>query len=153
MNYTFKYFKELTGNELYNIYYLRCLVFVVEQNCAYQDVDETDLIAAHLMLLEKDRLIAYARIIPPSEYSKYPQIGRVVVHPDFRGKTLGQALMKTSIEKCKLRYPKLDIRISAQSHLKAFYKELGFITEGQEYMEDNIPHIAMTLHHTSSQIV
>jgi ElaA protein len=152
VNYIFKYFRELTGIELHNIYYLRCLVFIVEQNCAYQDVDENDLSAQHVLLSEQDRLIAYTCILPPDKTSNCPRIGRVVVHPDFRGKKFGQGLMKTSIEKCKQDYPGLDIKISAQSHLKSFYLELGFISEGDEYLEDNIPHIGMRLHHTSSQI-
>jgi len=127
-------------------------VFVLEQNCPYQDVDENDLIAEHLMVLEKDRLIAYARILAPDQASNYPRIGRVVVHPDFRGKKLGQSLMKRAIEKCKQDYPGLDIKISAQNHLQNFYKELGFVSVGEVYLEDNIPHIAMKLHHVSSLI-
>lgn len=152
MNYTFKYFSELSGIELYNIYFLRCLVFVVEQNCPYQEVDKNDLLALHVLQMDEKQLIAYARILPPDAKHPFPRIGRVVVHPDFRGKKRGQALMKTSIEKSTQLFPGLDICISAQSHLKTFYSELGFVAEGAEYLEDNIPHIAMRWFSTSTQI-
>ncbi|MCU0359923.1 MAG: GNAT family N-acetyltransferase [Bacteroidia bacterium] len=152
MKHWFKYFNELTVNELYNIYHLRCLVFVVEQNCPYQEVDEYDLTAIHLSIFQHNQQIGYARIIPPKNTHADVKIGRVVVHPDFRGKELGKLLMKLAIEKCLADYPEKDIKISAQSHLKQFYQEFGFKTEGEEYLEDNIPHIAMkrsfSLHQT-----
>ncbi len=151
VNYSFKYFKELTGNELYNILYLRSLVFVVEQNCPYLDVDQQDKDALHLMLFEQETLSAYARILPPNKTSPNPKIGRVVVHPDFRRKKLGQKLMNLSIERCSIDYPGADIKISAQGYLKQFYQNLGFKQEGEEYLEDNIPHIGMRRMNTSTQ--
>lgn len=152
VNYSFKYFKELTGNELYNIYYLRCMVFVVEQQCAYQEVDEHDLTALHLLVQKNDALIAYARILPPDNKYQLPRIGRVVVHPDVRGQKTGHLLMKAAITKCSTEFQGQDVLISAQNHLQAFYTELGFRTEGEVYLEDNIPHIAMRFINTSNQI-
>ncbi len=124
---------------------------MVEQNCAYQDVDKNDLLARHLLLWEKNQLIAYARILPPNNNQKIPRIGRVVVHPNWRRKGFGEEIMKLAINDCQLIYPGLPIKISAQSYLKSFYEKFGFSAEGEEYLEDNIPHIAMNLNFTLSQ--
>jgi ElaA protein len=126
-------------------------VFVVEQNCAYQEVDENDVIALHVSMLQDHQLIAYARILPPKNPNTEVRIGRVVVHPNFRGKELGKHLMTLALEKCAAEYPKKDIKISAQSHLKHFYQNFGFKTEGEEYLEDQIPHVAMKRYSTSIQ--
>ncbi|MEO6304104.1 MAG: GNAT family N-acetyltransferase [Bacteroidia bacterium] len=143
MAFIFKKFEELNNNELFEIYKLRAEIFIVEQNCAYQDVDEIDKTAHHLLLMQAETLAAYTRIIPPGISYKEPAIGRVVVKKTFRGKDLGKDLMKESIKNLQQLYPNKEIVISAQSYLIKFYSDLGFKTEGEEYLEDNIPHTKM----------
>jgi ElaA protein len=145
MNFLLKSFDELTVKQLYYIYLLRSKVFVVEQNCAYQDIDDMDLKAYHLLLCEDDALIAYCRILPPGLVYPECAIGRVVVHPDFRKKQLGKLVMKQAIEQCFVHYNNQDIVLSAQNYLLKFYTELGFKTEGETYLEDDIPHTKMRL--------
>jgi ElaA protein len=120
-------------------------VFIVEQNCAYQDIDDMDASAKHVMLFDKDVLAAYARILPPGISYKEPAIGRVVVKKTFRGKDLGKLLMKQCIDQLQDTYTNSEIVISAQSYLLKFYSDLGFKAEGKEYLEDDIPHTKMRL--------
>ena len=143
MDWSLKEFSDLTTKELYEIYKLRSAVFVVEQNCAYQDVDEKDLKAWHLMLWSDSQLIAYCRILGPSVSYPEPSIGRVLVAPAFRTKNLGKELMKYSITKTLELFKNQEIVISAQMYLLKFYTELGFRAEGEPYPEDEIPHIKM----------
>jgi len=143
MEFILKDFKDLTANQLFEIYNLRSEVFIVEQNCAYQDVDNTDKTSKHLLLMEAETLAAYARIIPPGISYKEASIGRVVVKRTFRGKDLGKLLMQKCLHEMDILYPKQDIVISAQSYLLKFYTELGFAAEGKEYLEDGIPHTKM----------
>lgn len=143
MDWSLKEFSALTTKELYEIYKLRSAIFVVEQNCAYQDVDEKDLNAWHLMLWNNSQLIAYCRILAPSVSYPEPSIGRVVVVPAFRAKHLGKDLMKYSITKTLELFQTQEIVISAQMYLLKFYTDLGFRAEGETYPEDEIPHIKM----------
>jgi ElaA protein len=143
MEFILKDFKDLTTLQLFEIYHLRSEVFIVEQNCAYQDVDDTDKVSKHLLLMSSETLAAYARIIPPGVSYKQASIGRVVVKKNFRGKDLGKILMKKCLDEMAVLYPKQEIVISAQSYLLKFYTELGFKAEGEEYLEDNIPHTKM----------
>ncbi len=145
MEFILKEFKDLTAHQLFEIYNLRSEVFIVEQNCAYQDVDNTDKVSKHLLVMEAETLAAYARIIPPGISYKQASIGRVVVKKTFRGKDLGKILMKECLNQMALFYPKQEIVISAQSYLLKFYTELGFKAEGEGYLEDNIPHTKMRL--------
>lgn len=138
-----KEFNDLTNIQLFEIYNLRSEVFIVEQNCAYQDVDNTDKLSKHLLLMEAETLAAYARIIPPGVSYKEASIGRVVVKKKFRGKDLGKILMNQCLKEMVMLYPKHEIVISAQSYLLKFYTELGFKAEGEDYLEDLIPHIKM----------
>lgn len=138
-----KTFEELNVHELFEIYQLRAKVFIVEQNCAYQDVDDKDKLARHVLIKDENHLIAYARILPPGLSYSEPAIGRVVVDPNYRKKNFGKDLMKYCISKVMQLYNNQDIVISAQMYLLKFYSELGFETEGLEYLEDNIPHIQM----------
>jgi ElaA protein len=138
-----KDFSDLSTLELFKIYQLRALVFVVEQNCAYLDVDDTDLTSKHVLFLEGELLVAYARIIPASPKMAAAKIGRVVVHPEFRRRDLGRSLMKYCIHSALQVSENKEIAISAQSYLLQFYTELGFKVEGEPYLEDNIPHCAM----------
>jgi ElaA protein len=145
MEFFIEEFNELTAKQLFEIYKLRSEVFIVEQNCAYQDIDDMDASAKHVMLFDKDVLAAYARILPPGISYKEPAIGRVVVKKTFRGKDLGKLLMKQCIDQLQDTYTNSEIVISAQSYLLKFYSDLGFKAEGKEYLEDDIPHTKMRL--------
>ena len=144
MNWTCKSFDELGPHELYAILQLRNEVFVVEQNCAYQDVDDKDLKAYHLLMLSDDnKLVGYSRILPPGLSHKEPAIGRVVVDENFRGNASGKLLMQQSIHETLKLFKDQSIVISAQVYLLKFYTDLGFKPEGEQYPEDEIPHIKM----------
>jgi ElaA protein len=140
-----KSFRDLSTFELFQIYELRAMVFVVEQNCPYQDVDALDLEALHVFFMEENRLTAYARIIAPHAEQTESKIGRVVVHPDFRGRDLGRTLMKLCIKTALEQFDSKEVVISAQTYLLRFYTELGFISEGESYLEDELPHQRMRL--------
>ena len=138
-----KAFNILTINNLFDIYKLRNEVFIVEQNCAYQDVDEKDKVALHVLVKEGEKLIAYARLLPENVSYKEPSIGRVIVSKAYRQKGVGMDLMKFCLLKCEELFKNQLVTISAQSYLVKFYQSLGFKTVGEEYLEDNIPHIKM----------
>ena len=139
----YKTFDELTNHELYELIQLRNEVFVVEQNCVYQDADGKDPLSNHLLGYTNDLLAAYVRIVPPgTSYKDYCSIGRVVVSPNHRRKDYGKAVMQKSIEICKKEYSE-DIKISAQCYLEKFYTALGFEVVSEQYLEDDIPHYAM----------
>jgi ElaA protein len=143
MEFLVKQFDTLSAKELFEIYKLRSEVFIVEQNCAYQDVDEKDLFAYHVMAFEENMLAGYCRILAPGKSYKEPSIGRVVLHPNLRNKGLGKDLMKYSVNKSFELFKDQELVISAQLYLLKFYTELGFKAEDKEYLEDNIPHIQM----------
>jgi len=145
MNFLLKQFNQLSLRQLFEIYKLRSEVFVVEQRSAYQDVDDKDLVAHHFLMLQDEELAGYCRILPPKVSYKEPAIGRVVVNKGFRGKDLGKLLMKQAIDETKKLFPNQNIVISAQLYLLKFYTELGFTEEGENYLEDDIPHIKMRL--------
>ena len=145
MEFFIEEFNALTAKQLFEIYKLRSEVFIVEQNCAYQDIDDMDASDKHVMLFDKDVLAAYARILPPGISYKEPAIGRVVVKKTFRGKDLGKLLMQQCIDQLQDTYTNSEIVISAQSYLLKFYSDLGFKAEGKEYLEDDIPHTKMRL--------
>lgn len=138
-----KSFSELTTQELYDLLQLRSEVFVVEQNCVYQDIDGKDQKAHHILGFKNNRLIAYTRIFKPGDYFKEASIGRVVVAKNQRAFKYGYDIMEASIKAIKDLYSETTIKISAQCYLKTFYVNLGFNTIGEEYLEDDIPHIAM----------
>ena len=134
-----KTFKALNNSELYDVLRLRSEVFVVEQNCPYQDMDGKDLKSFHLMgRNEKKELLAYARILPAGISYKESSIGRVVTSPKVRGTGAGKELMKEAIKAVKQQFGKEPIRIGAQCYLKKFYEDLGFEIASEEYLEDNI---------------
>lgn len=170
MTYEFsiKTFDELTTVDLYHILKARSQVFVVEQNCAYQDMDETDFDCLHLIAHQNQALAGYCRIIPP-EFNKLksnlsssisvdapsikttntamPAIGRVLVLAEHRGDGLARQIMTQAIACCRKKYgKKTPIIISAQTYLLGFYESLGFVPEGDRYFEDNIEHVKMVLH-------
>ena len=144
INWEIKKFNELTVEELYSILQLRSEVFIVEQNCVYQDLDGKDRDAWHLMGKEDEKLIAYTRLFPAGIAYDEPSIGRVVTSPLKRKNGLGRELMKWSIGQCEKLFGKIPITIGAQLYLKKFYESLGFIVSGEEYIEDGIPHVTMT---------
>lgn len=133
-------FQELSNVELYQILQLRTEVFVVEQDCVYQDMDDKDFESLHVVLLLDNNIAAYTRVY---ESSKASHIGRVVVKRENRKNDLGKLIMKESIDSCESVYGKQDVTISAQLYLLKFYSELGFKSEGEIYFEDGIKHIQM----------
>lgn len=143
INWLLKKFDDLSLHELYAILQLRNEVFAVEQNCVYPDLDNKDQTAYHLMGWNKDKLIAYTRIIPPGAAHPEPSIGRVVTSPSIRGAGIGRQLMEYSIEHIYNIYGKTPIKIGAQLYLKKFYISLGFLQAGDVYPEDGIEHIEM----------
>lgn len=145
LNWILKKFDQLTPYELYNIIWLRNEVFVVEQNCVYQDADYKDQKGWHLMGIDEEgKLMAYVRLLPAGiSYEKEPSIGRVVTNPAARGTGAGRELMEVAIRQCEDLFGKLDIKIGAQYYLLKFYTSLGFKQTSEIYLEDNIEHIEM----------
>lgn len=143
MNWKIKAFNELNNYELYAILKLRAKVFVVEQNCVFQDMDDKDQKGMHLMGFQNDELAAYCRLLPAGVSYKEASIGRVVTDPEYRGKGVGKDLMQTAIDKLNDEYGKQPIRIGAQCYLDRFYSSFGFNTNSEVYIEDGIPHVEM----------
>jgi len=138
-----KEFSELTTNELYAILQLRSEVFVVEQDCVYQDLDFKDQKALHIIGLKNDKVVAYTRIFKPGDYFEKASIGRVVVAGNERKYGYGHVIIENSIKAIEDNFNVKSIKISAQTYLRKFYNSHGFIQIGEEYLEDGIPHIAM----------
>jgi len=141
-----KPYSELTLDELYDSMALRQDVFVVEQDCPYLDADGKDKQAHHLMGFdEQDKLVAYARLLPKGiSYENYASIGRIVSAGAVRRKGFGKMLVQEAIRQCHQLFPDAPLKISAQQYLLRFYENLGFASTGEEYLEDGIPHVAMT---------
>ena len=140
-----KSFNELTTDELYQLLQLRSEVFVVEQDCIYQDLDGKDQKALHVIGFKNNKIVAYSRLFAPGNYFKEASIGRVVVAKNERAYRYGYDIMEASIKAVKTHYNVLEIKISAQCYLKKFYNNLEFKEVGDEYLEDGIPHIFMVL--------
>ncbi len=138
-----KYFSELTTTELYEMLQLRSEVFVVEQDCVYQDIDFKDQKAVHILGYNNDKLVAYTRIFKPGDYFIEASIGRVVVAEKERKYGFGHVIMDHSIEALKTYFNETIIKISAQKYLKSFYELHDFIQVSDDYLEDGIPHIGM----------
>ena len=138
-----KTFRELTTEELYDLLQLRSEVFVVEQDCVYQDIDGKDQKAIHVLGFYNKQLVAYTRCFKPGIYFDEAAIGRIVVDKRFRDKGLGHEVVKASIRVIQERYKTALIKLSAQTYLVDFYNSHGFEATGEEYLEDGIPHIAM----------
>ncbi|MDA0317099.1 MAG: GNAT family N-acetyltransferase [Bacteroidetes bacterium] len=138
-----KSFEELSKLELYKILRLRAEVFIVEQDCVYQDVDDKDQKALHVLLKKSEDIIGYTRLFWPGDYFKEASIGRVVISKEERHNNYGSQLMKASILAVSEKMKEKKIKISAQTYLKKFYNNLDFLESGKEYLEDGIPHIAM----------
>lgn len=143
MTIEIKAFNELTLDSLYEVLQLRAEVFVVEQNCPYQDVDGKDQKAMHILGYHKEQLVAYTRVFKPGYYFDNASIGRVVVKENARQYGFGKDIMKASITFIEDTLDLSTIELSAQTYLKKFYNDLGFKEIGEGYLEDDIPHIRM----------
>ena len=143
LKWKIKRFEALTTVELYDLLQLRSEVFVVEQNCVYQDIDYKDQKALHLIGEDNGQIVAYARLFKPKDYFDEASIGRVVVKPTYRDKKLGHILMREAVYFIKSQFNETKITISAQLYLKKFYESHDFIQTSETYLEDDIPHIEM----------
>lgn len=141
-----KKWEELNTRELYSILQLRTAVFVVEQNCPYQECDGKDVDALHFYYQhENDGVVAYVRLLPPGVSYEEPAAGRVVVHRNYRNRGWGKQIMQQALKLAREQFKTDEMRISAQLHLVDFYGQLGFQPIGEDYLEDGIPHIQMVL--------
>lgn len=145
MNTEIKSFDQLTNSELYEVLRLRAEVFIVEQECVYQDLDGKDQKALHVIGKTDQKLVAYARIFKAGDYFEQACIGRILVAPDSRSSGLGKEIVGAAVDAIREVYKEDKIKLSAQSYLQNFYAELGFEPTGNEYLEDGIPHIAMII--------
>lgn len=138
-------FENLSLIDFHDIVALRLAVFVVEQNCPYQDLDGKDLKSFQVMIRDQatKKMIGTARILPAGISYKEVSIGRVASHPDYRHLKVGHTLMASCMEFIKTEMQNSNIRISAQSYLCKFYGQYGFLSTGKEYLEDDIPHTEM----------
>ena len=143
MNWKIEKFNDLTTNELYEILRLRSEVFVVEQDCVYDDCDNKDQKAHHLFLEDNNKIIAGLRILNKGVSYDEISIGRVVVSKEYRKKGISREMMRKAIDFIENNLNENEIRISAQAYLVNFYKSIGFKEVSKEYLEDNIPHIEM----------
>ncbi len=139
-----KRFNELSLSDLYQVLKLRSEVFVVEQNCVYQDIDGKDERALHLIGSFDGEIIAYSRLFAAGDYFDNASIGRVVISAKYRDRKWGHDLLTAAITGIKEYFGTASITISAQLYLKKFYENHGFVQQGEEYLEDGIPHIEMT---------
>ena len=143
INWKIKSFEALSVVELYSLLQLRSEVFVVEQNCIYQDIDGKDGKALHLIGEYQGKIVAYSRLFNPNDYFKNASIGRVVIDKNYRDKKWGHDLMQQAIAGINTHYKETIITISAQLYLQKFYESHGFVQTSEMYLEDDIPHIEM----------
>ncbi len=143
MTFQFKQFSELTLDELYEILQLRAEIFVVEQDCVYNDLDGLDKLAVHQFLKQDGQIIAYSRLLKPGTRFLEYSIGRVVVKLSERGTGLGIEMMNEAKNYILNEWKATKIKISAQKYLQKFYEDLGFDVVTDEYLEDGIPHFGM----------
>jgi ElaA protein len=143
LNWQFLSFEALSARQLYAILQLRSEVFVIEQQCLYQDMDGSDHEAMHLVGLYDGRLMAYARCFPAGVKYTEASIGRVITRSELRGTGAGHALMREALARMQAVWGAQAVRISAQAHLEDFYAQHGFAAQGDVYDEDGIPHVAM----------
>ncbi len=145
LEFKIKPFAELSGQEVYEILRLRSEVFIVEQICIYQDIDNKDQKAIHVLGYSGNELAAYCRLFDAGSYFDEASIGRVIVAPKFRENKWGHDLMKVAIDGVKQYFGKNEITISAQMYLQKFYESHGFVKTSEMYLEDDIPHIQMKI--------
>lgn len=146
LDWQIKPYNELTLNEFHDLVALRLKIFVVEQNCPYQDLDGRDKKSYHLICRDgMGNIVATARILPPGIAYEHAAIGRVVTDDSIRGKGVGHELMKRCVDYSLVEFGDSPIMISAQKHLEKYYGQHDFESTGKEYLEDNIPHVEMML--------
>lgn len=138
-----KTFNALTNSQLYQILNLRLQIFVIEQDCFYQDMDDKDQKALHFFKEENQKIIAYTRIFKPGDYYEEAAFGRVAVRESKRKIGLGHILINKTVEQIEKTFGKVPVKIGAQVYLKRFYEKHNFIKISEEYLEDGIPHIHM----------
>ena len=138
-----KPFKALSVSEMYSFLQLRSQVFVVEQNCVYQDIDGKDAKALHLIGEYDGKIVAYCRLFKSGDYFQEASIGRVVIDANYRDKKWGHEMMKQAIAGIETHFKETKIIISAQLYLQKFYESHGFVQTSEMYLEDDIPHIEM----------
>ena len=143
LQFKIKRFNELSASELYQLLQLRSEVFVVEQNCVYQDIDGKDEKALHLLGEIDHKVVAYSRIFKANDYFENASIGRVDIAEKYRAQKWGHQLMQEAISGIENNFGIQSITISAQLYLKKFYESHGFVQIGETYLEDGIPHIEM----------
>ena len=145
LNWTFARLDDLLPRDVFDFLKLRAAVFAVEQNCVFQDPDDADPVSGHLLGRDPaGMLLAYLRIVDAGIKFPEPSIGRVVTAPAARGQNLGRAVMAEGIRHCNRLWPALAIVINAQHRLESFYREFGFVSVGEPYIEDGIVHIEMS---------
>mgnify|MGYP001174873228 CR=1 FL=1 len=145
IDFASKTFEQLSTQQLYQILQLRAEVFVVEQNCPYQDLDELDFDSIHVCGYLDRELVAYSRLIKPGSKYSGASIGRVIIKKVMRNSGTGKTLMHKSISECRKQWKEESIFISAQERLTKFYQDVGFVINSQPYIEDGIPHVEMKL--------
>ena len=143
MKWELKKWEELNANDLYHAYKLRIDVFVVEQGCAYPEVDEHDPYCEHLFGWEDDKLAVYSRICPPATVYPYPSLGRIVVTENYRGKRLARQVIDRGLALLEERFPGQPIKIQAQQYLEKFYQSFGFKTITESYPDAGVMHVDM----------
>lgn len=146
MKIKIKSFQELSNQELYSLLALRSEVFIVEQNCPYQDLDGHDQKAIHLLAYCDENLAACSRIFAPNDYFEgFTSIGRIVTSPRYRKFGFGKQIVNQSLSEIYNKYgSSCSVKIGAQAYLIRFYEELGFVNTKEEFIEDGIPHVYMT---------
>ncbi|MGF1523060.1 MAG: GNAT family N-acetyltransferase [Leptolyngbyaceae cyanobacterium] len=151
INWSWKPFDAISGPQMHEILAARQTVFVIEQQCIYQDADELDPKSWHLLgCTEKDELVAYARITVPGTRYPEPSFGRVLTVKTARGMGIGRQIVEQCLAKCGAEYPHMDVCISAQTYLEKFYQSFGFTTVSQPYDDEGIEHIDMRLRRLDS---
>ncbi|HEY5808694.1 MAG TPA: GNAT family N-acetyltransferase [Povalibacter sp.] len=135
--------EDLSAAQIYKVFAAREAVFVVEQTCAYQDLDGLDLRARHLIGWSAGEVAAYLRVLGPGTRFAEPSIGRILTTQPFRGSGAGRTLVELSLRHTDMQFPGHSVRISAQAHLEGFYASFGFTVVSTPYLEDGIPHIEM----------
>lgn len=143
MDWIAKTFEQLTSHELYQLLRARVDVFVVEQQCAYREIDDVDQASIHLFLEDKGEILAYARIIPKGVLYYRMSIGRILVPQAYRGNDYGRQLLTTAIDWIEHNWEKQEIMLHAQVYLRDFYQSFGFEVVTDVYLEDGIPHVDM----------
>lgn len=137
---------ELSAEQVYAVLAARVAIFVVEQNCAYLDLDGLDGgDAEHLIAWSGPDVAGYLRVLGPGTRFDDPSIGRIITAKAFRGSGLGREVVAKGIARTRQRYPGKPIRISAQKYLEKFYGDFGFVSVSEPYLEDGIPHVEMLL--------